>query len=141
MNKNNRKNPQNKEWTLYTLIREISEIITPDSDEFFNYVINTSDDNGGFLRTSYCWKNTPLKDRSLGRRVYKSLMVTMKQPFKEEELYHKPDTLVQLQLDYVNTEASFEDAEWDIQSGYIYVYIFNLEQKSFVVYEVSGNEQ
>lgn len=37
--------------TLYELIKQVSQILTPQTDDFYNYVLYTSDDNGGFLRT------------------------------------------------------------------------------------------
>lgn len=53
--------------TLYELLKQISNIITPENDVFYRYAIYTSDDNGGFLRTRYCWRlDKPVKDRNLG---------------------------------------------------------------------------
>ena len=34
--------------TLYELLKEISDILTPNDNAFFDYAIYTSDDNGGF---------------------------------------------------------------------------------------------
>lgn len=103
---------------LYDLLRQISHIITPGSDEFFNYVINTSDNNGGFLRTSYRWRNNPIRDVGLGYRDYRTVLVTMERPFAEEDLYRKTSTYVKMQIDYINTDAVFEDAVWDAQFAY-----------------------
>ena len=36
--------------TLYELLKEISKILTPETDAFYQYALYTSDDNGGFLR-------------------------------------------------------------------------------------------
>ena len=32
--------------TLYKLLKQISNIITPENDEFYRYALYTSDDNG-----------------------------------------------------------------------------------------------
>ena len=34
--------------TLYKLLKQISNIITPENDEFYRYALYTSDDNGFF---------------------------------------------------------------------------------------------
>ena len=34
--------------TLYELLKQISDIITPDDNSFYRYALHTSDDNGGF---------------------------------------------------------------------------------------------
>ncbi len=117
--------------TLYKLIKQLSAIISPHSDAFFDYVINTSDDNGGFLRTCYCRRNNPIKDVSLGDRDYKTVLVTMERPFAEEDLHQKSSTYVKMQINYVNTDAVFQDAVWDAQLGYNYVYLVDLTNKCF----------
>ena len=58
---------------LYELIRKVSDILTPETDVFYN------DDNGGFLRTRYCWWDRCVKDRSLDDE-YKKVLVTSVRP-------------------------------------------------------------
>lgn len=117
--------------TLYDLLRQISHIITPDSDEFFNYVINTSDNNGGFLRTCYCWRKNVIANIDLGTRKYRTVLVTMQRPINETDLYQRPFTELKIQIDYMNTDSVFEDAVWDAQLGYNYVYLVDLTNKCF----------
>ena len=51
--------------TLYDALAKANKELTPDSNLFFFYVLKTSDDNGGFLRTCYCEKKRTLKDREI----------------------------------------------------------------------------
>lgn len=117
--------------TLIELIEEISKILTPYSNEFFNYVINTSDNNGGFLRTCYCWRKKAIADIDLGTRQYRVVLLTMQRQFDEADLRRSQLTNLKLQLHYEYTDAVFEDALWDAQLGYNYVYLVDLENKRF----------
>lgn len=119
--------------TLYELIKQVSQILTPQTDDFYNYVLYTSDDNGGFLRTRYCWWEKPVDNVSLGEKEYKRVMVTMKKPFAENELTINADTLVKMQFDYADTNATIDDADWDAELGYCYVYIFDLINKTYTM--------
>ena len=117
--------------TLYKLLKEISNIITPEDDAFFDYVIYTSDDNGGFLRTRYCWReDKPINDAELGGG-YETVMVTSKSEINTSDLRNKTETLVKLQITYSLPNASISDADWDTQLDYCYVYIFDLRAKKY----------
>ena len=116
--------------TLYDLVRKISDIITPDSGAFYDYVLYTSDDNGGFLRTRYCWWETPVKNFNI-RMDIRRVLVTSKSPIEEKDLLDKDETKVKMQLTYCDPDASADDAEWDTELGYCYIYIFDLENNTF----------
>lgn len=52
--------------TLYDYIKKISDILTPDTGYFYEYCMHHCDDNGGFLRSCYRWKEEQkLRDRPL----------------------------------------------------------------------------
>ena len=51
--------------TLYELIDKVDEQFTPDTHSLRDYIINTSDDNGGFLRTCFTRKRIPLVDHEI----------------------------------------------------------------------------
>lgn len=111
--------------TLYKLLKQISNIITPENDEFYRYALYTSDDNG-FLRTRYCWCfDNPVKDRELGDG-FKTILVTSKQEINVNDLRNETDTLLKMQITYSEKEATIEDAAWNIQLDYCFVYIFDL---------------
>lgn len=70
--------------TLYDALAKANRQITPESNLFFFYVIKTSDDNGGFLRTCYCEKMRNLKDREIEDIGF--IVVGSQQPITEESL-------------------------------------------------------
>ncbi len=114
--------------TLYNLLKQISDIITPNTDAFYKYAIYTSDDNGGFLRTRYCWwLDKPIKDRKLSDG-YSKVLVTSKSEIKESDLLDETSTKVKMQITYSVKNASVEDADGDTQLDYCYVYIFDLKK-------------
>ncbi len=126
--------------TLYELIKRVSDIITPETGSFYNFVLYASDDNGGFLRTRYCWwDDKPIEDGELGEG-YKTVLVTAKTPITEEDLTDRSEvesvlgtvyTKPRLQFNYAETEADWDSAEWDTELGYCYAYIFDLEKKTY----------
>ena len=117
--------------TLYQLLKCISNIMTPKDDAFFKYVLYTSDDNGGFLRTRYCWwMDKPVEDRELGEG-YKKVLVTSKQEINVEDFLIETDTLVKMQITYSQKNAVIEDADWDAQLNYCHVYIFDLVNNTY----------
>ena len=121
--------------TLYELIKQISAILTPETDSFFDYVIHTSDDDGGFLRTCYCYKDHPLRDREI--KDLKETEVCFLEPFREHDLGDGESTLVKLQLDYDRRrEWSGKDfIAWSWELGYRVAYLFDLEHKTYQVEE------
>ncbi len=119
--------------TLYSLLKEISSIITPEDDSFYTYALYTSDDNDGFLRTRWCWaEDKPIKDCKIGDG-YKTVMVTSKREINIDDLKKRPETHVKLQITYSMTNAEIKDAEWDAQLDYCYVYLFDLISKSYTM--------
>ena len=119
--------------TLYELLKKISNIITPQNDAFFRYAIYTSDDNGGFLRTRYCWwLDRPVKDRELGNG-FETVLVTAKQEISVDDLGVETDTLVKMQITYSEKKATIEDADWDTQLDYCFVYLFDLTKDTYTV--------
>lgn len=120
--------------TLYELIRSVSKILTPEDDSFFRYVIYTSDDNGGFLRTRYCWwHDRPIEDADLGDYEYEKVMVTSKSEIDLNDLLDESETRVKIQFTYSREEPNIENAEWDAQLGYRYVYFFDLKSGRYTL--------
>lgn len=70
--------------TLYDALAKANRKITSDSNLFFFYVLKTSDDNGGFLRTCYCEKRHNLKDREIDDIGF--IVIGSKQPVTEDKL-------------------------------------------------------
>ena len=117
--------------TLYQLIKELSAILTPEDDAFYDYVLHTSDDNGGFLRTRYCWwEDRPVQDRELGDG-FETVLVTAKRPIDTAALHDRSETRVKLQITYSERQADEAEADWDAQLGYCYVYLFDLKKRMY----------
>jgi len=127
-----RKDYRHKRITLYELIKQVSDIITPDGIDFYNYVLHTSDDNGGFLRTRHCWWDKSLEDKKL-HGEYKKVLVTCNKKISVGDLVNKKDTKLKLQFHYDYFDASFEDADWDRLSGYCYIYLIDCDTRTFVM--------
>ena len=121
--------------TLYKLIQQVSDILTPDTNDFYTYLVYTSDDDGGFLRTRYCWRlDKPLKDKII-HNDYSKILVASTKKINLKDLKKTDDTLVKLQFHYDITNVSVEDgdADWDIEMGYNRLYIFDLINKSYIM--------
>ena len=120
--------------TLYELIKNISSIITPETDDFYEYVIHTSDENGGFLRTRYCWWDKCVEDHKICSD-FKKVLVTSKTEIDVNNFRNikdGEDTVVKMQISYDEPNASIEDADWDSQLGYNYIYIFDLVNNTYI---------
>ena len=116
--------------TLYKLIKMISNILTPDTDAFYRYVLYTSDDVGGFLRTRFCRWDKPVQDKELSGE-YKRVLVASAAPIKFEDLMVTDRTDVKLQVHYNKREACLKDAKWDASLCYRYIYIIDLQEKTY----------
>lgn len=128
--------------TRYELYREIACILSPKhSDELFDYIIHAMDDDGGFLRTRWCYWDTALPDRGLGD--IKTVLVTLRSPFDlendtgyytHEDGYEEKLTKLKMQLFYsdMSDEGVFIDnMEWSAQVSYCYPLKIDLERRSF----------
>ena len=120
---------------LYELLKEVSKIITPVDDSFFNYALHTFDNNGGFLRTRYCWFDNCLEDQKISKKDYRVILLTAREPFTKDDfksLRPFEETKVKMQLDYCNKDATFdyESIFFDLQNDYTYIYLIDLINKT-----------
>ena len=119
--------------TLHELIRQISAILTPETDSFFDYVLQTSDDDGGFLRTCYCFKGRALGDREIKDRT--DAVVCFMEPFSEDYTDDGSYTRVKLQLSY----GGCMDRDipmfirWSYGVGFRVAYVFDLKAGTYTV--------
>ena len=61
------------------------------------------------------------------------MLVTSKTKITPSDLLDESDTKVKLQITYSDENATLEEAEWDAQLGYCYVYIFDLVHNTYTV--------
>ena len=46
--------------TLYDLLEQVSDILTPQTSSLYDYMVHTLDDDGGFLRIRFCYWDKPV---------------------------------------------------------------------------------
>lgn len=113
---------------LHELISEVCEVLRVKGGDLREYMLHTFDDNGGFLRTRYCYLGKELKDKKIGQG-YKVVLVTAETPIEEAEV--GTDVVLKMQLNYNTVYATENDAFFDVESGYCYVYLVDLENKTY----------
>lgn len=116
--------------TLYDALAKANKEITPDSNLFFFYVLKTSDNNGGFLRTCYCEKQHTLKDREIEDIGF--IVVGSQQLIAEEHLLNcftriGIKTNLKLQIYYGMVSSAEEGVELNERLGYKYNKIIKFE--------------
>ena len=94
---------------LYELIDRVDEAFTPDTHSLRDYILNTSDDNGGFLRTCFTRKRTPLKDHKISD--LDGTIIGFDIEFNEDIIanYSGGFTPLKMQLWYSNVVHNIED--------------------------------
>lgn len=73
------------EMTLYKLLEQISEVLTPQMHSLYDYLLHSSDDNG-FLRTRHCYWHTPLPDH--GVPDLRQALICFRQQFCDGDAYY-----------------------------------------------------
>lgn len=120
--------------TLHKLLKRLSKILTPETDSFYGYALYTSDDDGGFLRTRWCWwDDKPVADHGIAPDLH-TVLVTARTEIAETGLTTRESweglyecTTLKMQIHYDIWDAEFEDADWDRQLAYDYIYLINLD--------------
>lgn len=110
--------------TLYELIEKANSVLTPNSKEFYNYVIWTSDDNWGFLRTCYRKKSKPLEDKRLGDVSH--ILISFQEEFDKTFLttrFEHPfgeltKTKLQFFYDIMDIEYLEDEKQWSERVGF-----------------------
>lgn len=117
---------------LHELIKALSDIITPKSGKFNEYVLHTSQDNADFMRTREKWSDEVVPDKQI-KDGYKGVIVTTAEPLEVSQLVKTEDLVnpIHMQISYGDTEVHLENAIWDITMGYQYIYIFDLETNTY----------
>ena len=127
--------------------KKVANILAKENGEkLFQYIIHAMDDNGGFLRTRYCYWEKELPDRKM-YEYPKTVLVALRFPFdfeRETEYYEEEpvkadtDTLLKMQLfyhDLSDENAFLDEAEWSACVGYPYPIKVDMVQESFEIME------
>lgn len=153
---------------LHDLLRQVSEILTPETDSFYDFLLRSSEDNDCFLLTrgrleevifhmpkdengflpATSSKMEILKDREIKDLV--KVLVCFEESFKEGDPYYKEGqvggatttttTLVRLQLflDSDEDEIIAGNALLSFDDYYDYAYILDLKNKTFSINDYPG---
>lgn len=113
--------------TRYEFLYRISEILAPkQTEEFFDYLLHSSDDDGGFLRTRWCYWENPLPDSNSNYQV-KIALITMRSKYDFDNLpsFYDEDgkTNVKIQVhfgDYSDDDAFYQETLWASSVGFPY---------------------
>lgn len=126
---------------LYELLKQISDILTPSTHSFYDYMLHTFDDNGGFLRTRFCYREKCLADREV--EDLEQVLICFREPFEEGDEYYRksrfgngeggetPDTLVKMQLFYYDCGDMQREIEWSRLFPYPEACIVNLKEGTY----------
>lgn len=66
-------------------------------------------------------------------------MLTSKSELCENDFLDESNTLIKMQLSLFLKEASFKDADWDVELGYRYIYIIVLDNKTYTMKHVCNS--
>ncbi len=125
--------------TRYEFLHRISEIVAPKQTQaFFNYLLDTSEDCGNFFRTGLCRLEKPLPDSDDDVPV-KIALVILKSPYDFERLpsYYKEDgihTNIKLQIhfgEYENEDTFYFASEWANAAGFSYPVKIDMEKGAY----------
>lgn len=122
--------------TLYGLIGKISAILTPETNSFYDYVLRSSDDNGGLLRTRFClWDAPAFWNREIP--PLEEAVVCFRDPFQED--YGSGTDRVKLQLFYLYGNGRKERDSWISWSrhtpGWRVPYLFDFRTMTYRILE------
>ena len=128
--------------TKYEYLHRISEIIVPEqTEEFFNYLLHSSDENGDFLRTRYCYWEKPLPDSICDHKV-KCALVTLqvKYDFDNFLVFYDDSgyTNIKLQVhfgEYENDDDFYMKTEWASAVGFPYWIRIDMENGTYEISE------
>lgn len=131
--------------TTYELYKKIASILAQNNSEaLFDYIIHSMDNNGGFLRSRYCYWNKVLPDSNCGN--ISTVLLSLNHPFDfnastdyyENDPY-SPDLFTKLKMQLflydLSDEKSFmEEAEWSAAVGFSYpIKIHLAEEKAEIL--------
>lgn len=155
------------ELRLYDLLKQVSEILTPETGSFYDFLLSSSENNGYFLLTrgrleevifhmpkdengflpATSSRMEILKDREIRDLV--KVLICFEKEFKEGDPYYKEGelggttittTLVRLQLflDSDEDEMIEGNALSSFNDYYDYAYILDLKNKTFSINDYPG---
>lgn len=119
-------------YMIYDFYRKLARILAKEnSEELFNYIIHAMDDNGGFLRSRYCYWSKELPNRKVDKE-FKRVLVALDNPFdlmsstnyyEDDDVHQGSSTVLKMQIVYseLSEDEKFADAvKWSADDGFPY---------------------
>lgn len=119
-------------FTLFDILNILNDYFTPNTKDFYDYVLWTSDDHTSFLRTCYKQKSKCLPNGKIAKSVT-HVVVAFTHLFEAKGLIIKPweidqrvlRTNIKLQVCFTNEDIEPE-IELNRELGFGYCYVLNL---------------
>lgn len=130
--------------TRFEYLYRISEILAPKQAEaFYNYLLHSCDDDGGFLRTRYCYWEKPLLDDTNCNYQVKFALVTLQRRYDFDNLpaFYTSDggaTTIKLQIhlgEYQDEDDFYLESEWASSVGFSYPVKIDMEKGTYKISE------
>ena len=122
----------------YDFYKQISEILMKENAEkFFNYIIHSMDDNGGFLRTRYCYWDKTLPNKEFNQNI-NTVLLTFSKPFDAKNINYYNGNLTDLKMQLFYEDLSDENSlndmiSWSDELGYSYPVIIDLKNNNYII--------
>ena len=128
--------------TTYELYKRIANILAPECNrELFDYILHSTDNYGGFLRSRFCRADIVLPDKKCGE--IKTILVALSEPFdfSSAEYYakdgsHNPKTILKMQIYLCDLSDDFKfkfAADGCASVGYEFPIKIKLDEKKYEV--------
>ena len=125
---------------IYDVLHKLDNKFTPGTTKFSDYVINTSDFNGDFLRTCFRKKTHQLKNYDL--RESDLFIIAFSRPFKPNQLRYTSDCLTVAKIQFWWFEQDGididDEIQLNIQLGYQYIYKYDLKKDELEEVDISN---
>lgn len=135
---------------LHDLLKQVSDILDPD-DGVFDYFLHTFDDNGGFLRTRYCWLEQKVKDKEIPE--LSKVLICFEEEFDADGAFYcidfddindetvldrmsqKHKTVVRCELFYDSDQDAWIECnvENSRENGFGFAYLVDLKNRTYTV--------
>lgn len=132
---------------IYDFYRKVAKILAGENvDALFDYIIHAMDDDGGFLRTRWCYFDKKLPNKKLNADI-KTVLISLHRPFdfQASKKYYVEDipkdgteTELNMQLFYydLSDKKRFkDDAQWSADVGFFYPIKIDMVNETYEVLE------
>ncbi len=118
------------DFKLYEILKMLNGHFTPESNEFFDYCVNTSGKHNSFLRSSFCKRDVPLEDYAISKDINCVLCVFN---IPADLAHIKESDIFNLKMQIVFTYERNLESEKELckNLGFSYGYLLNPHTNEF----------